>query len=247
LLIVAFLCILACVSVAIMANLHRALVNNPFEWYLSDIPCGKDKMPLDPNFTPRKTEQIKVTFNIEVKSKEKEISFYCAPFNCESCEGFLAQTWDQYSKATKAKLPSALREDGPTHFCLFPLVLGPVLEENCVKASDRSDGMNDLSYLNFVNCVSLFLEEVADIKFIGHVVIRFLRHAHKPMAMSPDVCFHQCFSLLAYLDGGLLRSKLARPMAAGISIKKNTPRLIPSSTKILPPSVPPSASITLQT
>jgi hypothetical protein len=39
-----------------------------------------------------------------------------------------------------------------------------------VNTADEIDGTNDLSYPNFINCVSLFLEEVADIKFIGDAV-----------------------------------------------------------------------------
>jgi hypothetical protein len=35
-----------------MADLHRALTNNPFDWYPSNIPVGKDKMPLDLSFVP---------------------------------------------------------------------------------------------------------------------------------------------------------------------------------------------------
>ena len=204
-----------------MADLHRALTNNPFDWYPSNIPVGKDKMPLDPSFVPRSSDQIKVSFNVEVEGRDKEISFYVTPFNNENVEDFLAQTWDQYKKSTTAKLPSALREDGPTHFRLFPLVLGvtattswlKVLEENCVNAADEAEGTNDTSYPNFINCVSLFLEEIAGIKYIGDALIRWLRHAKKPMAMAPEVCFRRRATILAYLDGGLLRSKLSRPSA----------------------------------
>jgi hypothetical protein len=88
-----------------------------------------------------------------------------------------------------------------------------VLEENCVNAADEAEGTNDTSYFNFTNCVSLFLEEIAGIKYIGDALIRWLRHAKKPMAMAPDVCFRRRSTILAYLDGGLLRSKLSRPSA----------------------------------
>jgi hypothetical protein len=64
-----------------------------------------------------------------------------------------------------------------------------VLEENCVNAADENEGTNDTSYSNFVNCVSLFLEEIAVIKYIGDALIRWLRHSKKPMAMAPGVCF----------------------------------------------------------
>jgi hypothetical protein len=46
-LIVAFFTLFDLVSLGIMADLHRALTNNPFDWYPSNIPVGKDKMPLD--------------------------------------------------------------------------------------------------------------------------------------------------------------------------------------------------------
>jgi hypothetical protein len=81
-------------------------------------------MPLDPTFVPRAPDQIKVSFNVTVEGPEKELSFHVAPFNDEGVESFLCHTYDQYKKSTNAKLPAALRTDGPTHFCLFPLVLG---------------------------------------------------------------------------------------------------------------------------
>jgi hypothetical protein len=158
---------------------------------------------------------------VEVEGRDKEISFYVTPFNNENVEDFLAQTWDQYKKSTSSKLPSALREDGPTHFRLSPLVLSvtamtswlKVLEENCVNAADEAEGTNDTSYPNFTNCVSLFLEEIAGIKYIGDALIRWLCPAKKPMAMTPEVCFRRRATILAYLDGRLLCSKLSRPSA----------------------------------
>ncbi len=96
-----------------MADLHRALTNNIFDWHPANVPLGKDKMPLDPTFVPRTPDQIKVSFNVPVEGREKEISFYVTPFNDESLELFLSHTYDQYKKSTNAKLPAALRTDGP--------------------------------------------------------------------------------------------------------------------------------------
>lgn len=204
-----------------MADLLRALVNSPFDWFPSNIPCGKDKMPLDPAFVPRKPDQIKVSLKVEVTpGKEKSVGFYVTPASGESVEDFLAHTWDQYKKSSNAMLPSELREHGPTHFRLFPLALGitattiwtKVLEENGIKAIDE-EGTNDNSYTNFLFCVSLFVEEMAGVKYIGDAIIRWLRHAKKPMLMAPDAAFRRRSTILSYLDGGLLRSKLARPTA----------------------------------
>ena len=107
-------------------------------------------MPLDPAAIPEVPKQIRVSLNIEVEDKEKEISFFVVPCSGEAVEEFLLYTWDQYSKSTAAKLPANLRKDGPTHFRFFPLCLGvaattiwhKVLEENGVNAIDE-DGTND--------------------------------------------------------------------------------------------------------
>jgi hypothetical protein len=158
-----------------MADLHRALSCNLFDWQPANIPVGRDKMPLDPTFVPRPPDQIKISFNVLVEGREKELSFHVTPFNDEGIESFLSHTYDQYKKATNAKLPIALRTDGPTHFRLFPLVLGvsattswvKVCEENGFNAVDAAEGTNDDSYLNFTHCLSLFLKEVSGVKFIG--------------------------------------------------------------------------------
>jgi hypothetical protein len=208
-----------------MADLHCALTNNIFDCHPANVPVGKDKMLLDPTFVPWTPEQIKVAFNVPVEGCEKEINFYVTPFNDEGVEHFLSHTYDQYKKSTNAKLPAALRTDGPTHFRLFPLVLGvsattswmKVLEENGVNTADANEGTNDLSYPNFTHCLSLFLEEVSGVKFIGDGIIRWLRHAKKPMAMTPDACFHRRAVVLAYLDSGILRSKLSRPTACELA------------------------------
>jgi hypothetical protein len=88
-----------------------------------------------------------------------------------------------------------------------------VLEENCVNAADETKGTNDTSYPNFTHCLSLFLEEISGVKYIGDGIIRWLRHAKKPMAMTPDACFRRRAAVLAHLNGGILRSKLSRPTA----------------------------------
>jgi hypothetical protein len=72
---------------------------------------------------------------VEVEGREKEVSFYVTPFNNDGVEDFLAQTLDQYKKSTNAKLPSALREDGPTQFSTFPLVLGVTCDDELVESS----------------------------------------------------------------------------------------------------------------
>jgi hypothetical protein len=113
------------ISAGIMANLHRAITNPVFGWFPKEVPCGKDLMPLDNNFVPRKPDQIKILLALEVADgKEKNFSFYVTPYNTESVEIFLTDTWTQYHKQVKAKLPAAKREDGPTHIRLLPLALG---------------------------------------------------------------------------------------------------------------------------
>ena len=103
-----------------MADLHHALTNSIFDWYPANISCGKDKMPLDQMFVPRNQDQIKVSFNVAVEGREKEISFRVTPFNEEGVEFFLAHTYDQYKKSTASNLPPALRLDGPTSLnCLI--------------------------------------------------------------------------------------------------------------------------------
>jgi hypothetical protein len=103
-----------------MANLHHAHTNSIFDWYPDSIPSGKDKMPLDLMFVPRNPDQIKVSFNVAVEGREKEISFRITPFNEEGVEFFLAHTYDQYKKSTASNLPAALRLDGPTSLnCLI--------------------------------------------------------------------------------------------------------------------------------
>ena len=135
---------------------------------------------------------------------------------------FLAHTWDQYEKGANAQLPVALRTDGPTHFCLFPLALGvsaivtwkKVLDDEEIDPSaDHDDEENDLSYDSFTNSVSLFLEEVAGLTFIGDAAIRWLCLAKKPAAMAPDVYFRRRATVLTHLDCRLLRTKLSRPSA----------------------------------
>ena len=64
-----------------MANLHRALVNNPFDWFSKDVPCGKDKMPLDPTQGVKKQDQIKVCFVVTDRNKEKTITLHVTPFD----------------------------------------------------------------------------------------------------------------------------------------------------------------------
>ena len=203
-----------------MADLHRAITNGPFGYFPYNIPVGSNKMPLDPAAIPDVPKQIKVSLNIEVEDKEKEISFFIVPCSGEAVEEFLLYTWDQYSKSTAAKLPANLRKDGPTHFRFFPLCLGvaattiwhKVLEENGVNAIDE-DGTNDTTHKNFMTCVKFFCEELANVTYLGDVIIRFLRHAKKPALMAPDACFRRRQTLLAYFDSGLLRSRLARPTA----------------------------------
>ena len=206
-----------------MADIHRALVNNPFDWWSKEIEVGKDKMPLDPTQVVKKQDQIKISFNVIVdRNREKTITLHVTPFDGAHVETFLAHTWDQYEKGANAQLPEALRTDGPTHFRLFPNVLGvsatviwkKILDDEEIDPSaDHDDEENDLSHDSFTNCVSLFLEEVAGLKYIGDAAIRWLRLAKKPAAMAPDVCFRRRATVLAYLDSGLLRSKLSRPSA----------------------------------
>jgi hypothetical protein len=103
-------------SAEIMANLHRAITNPLFCWYAKEIPCGKDLMPLDDNYVPRKPDQIKISLSLEVsEGKEKDFSFYVTPYNGESVEFFFTETWNQYKQA-KAKLPANKHQDGPMHF-----------------------------------------------------------------------------------------------------------------------------------
>ena len=170
-----------------MADLHMAINNSPFGWYAYNVTLDKNKVPVDPAAVPRMPDQIKISVTVKIENKEKEIAFYVAPCSAESPEEFLLYTWDQYMKSCKAKLPASLREDGPTHFRLFPLALGvsatnawnKVLEENAVNAADEGDGTNDTSYENFKDCVALFLEEISGVKYLGDVIIRFLSRAKK--------------------------------------------------------------------
>ena len=208
-----------------MADLHRAINNNPFGWYPYNIKLDKNKVPIDSSAIPKQPDQIKISVNVEVDGREKEISFHVTPCSAESPEEFLMYTWDQYKKSTKAKLPASLREDGPTHFRLLPLALGvaattawtEVLEANGVNALDDGDGSNDLSWENFLLCVTLFLEEIAGVKYLGDAVIRFLHRAKKPMEMTPEACFRRRSTMMAFLDSGVLRSKLERPTAYALA------------------------------
>ena len=204
-----------------MADLHRALTNNPFGWFPWNVPVGQDRMPLKPDEVPKNPEPFKISLNVKAENgKEKEVGFYVNPCSGENVEEFLSLTWDQYSKGCNAKLPENLREDGPTHFRFFPQCLGvtattmwtKVLEDNGVNAVDE-EGTNDYSYKNFINCVSFLCEEIAGITHLGDAIIRFLCHGKKPGLMSPDACFRRRQTLMAYFDSGLLRSKLARPTA----------------------------------
>eukprot|EP00956_Cyclotella_meneghiniana_P029221 scaffold70169_cov45-Cyclotella_meneghiniana.AAC.3 len=79
-------------------------------------------MPVDPAAIPEVPKQIKVSLNVEVEDKEKEISFFVVPCSGEAVEEFLLYTWDQYSKSTAAKLPANLRKDGAYALPLFPFV-----------------------------------------------------------------------------------------------------------------------------
>ena len=205
-----------------MANLHRAITNPVFGWYPKEIPCGTDLMPLDENYVPRKPDQIKISLTLEVSDgKEKDFSFYVTPYNGESAEFFLTETWNQYEKQAKAKLPANKRQDGPTHFRLLPLALGvtattkwnKVLDDQGIDPDLEDNEPAQLSYKKFELCVTLFLEEVAGHKFLGDGIIRWLRRGRRPMRMSPDVAFDRRATLLALLDCGLLRSKLPKPNA----------------------------------
>ena len=92
-----------------LVNLHRAITNTVFGWYAKEIPCGKDLMPLDDNYVPRKPDQIKISLALEVSDgKEKDFSFYVTPFNNESVEFFLTDTWNQYKKQAKARFYALL-------------------------------------------------------------------------------------------------------------------------------------------
>ena len=208
-----------------MADLHMAINNSPFGWYAYNVTLDKNKVPVDPAAVPRMPDQIKISVTVQVEGREKEIAFYVTPCSAESPEEFLLYTWDQYMKSCKAKLPASLREDGPTHFRLFPLALGvsatnawnKVLEENAVNAADEGDGTNDTSYENFKDCVALFLEEISGVKYLGDVIIRFLSRAKKPLEMSPDACFRRRSTMMSFMDTGVLRSKLPRPTAYALA------------------------------
>eukprot|EP00956_Cyclotella_meneghiniana_P001470 scaffold1626_cov27-Cyclotella_meneghiniana.AAC.1 len=202
-----------------------AINNSPFGWYAYNVTLDKNKVPVDPAAVPRTPDQIKISVTARVEGREKDIAFYVAPCSAESPEEFLLYTWDQYTKSCKAKLPSSLREDGPTHFRLFPLALGVsatnawnnVIEENGVNAVDDEEGTNDLSYTNFISCVAFFLEEISGVKYLGDVIIRFLSRAKKPLEMSPDACFRRRSTMMSFMDTGILRSKLPRPTAYALA------------------------------
>ena len=135
---------------------------------------GKDKMPLDPTQVVKKQDQIKISFNVTVdRNREKTITLHVTPFDGGNVETFLAHTWDQYEKGANAQLPEALRTDGPTHFRLFPNVLGvsatvtwkKVLDDEEIDPSaDHDDEENDLSHDLFLKCVSLLCHYTA--KFV---------------------------------------------------------------------------------
>jgi hypothetical protein len=177
---------------------------------------------LDKNYVPLKPDQIKISLALEVSDgKEKDFSFYVTPYNGESVEFFLTETWNQYEKQAKAKLPASKRQDGPTHFRLLPLALGvtattkwnKVLDAQGINMDLDNNEPSQLTYKKFEHCVTLFLEEVAGQKFLGDGIICWLRRGRRPMRMSPDVAFDRRATLLALLDCGLLPSKLLRPNA----------------------------------
>jgi hypothetical protein len=186
-------------STEIMANLHRAITNPVFGWFPKEVPCGKDLMPLDGNYVPRKPDQIKISLALEVSDgKEKDFSFYVTPFNNESVKFFLTDTWNQYDKQAKAKLPATKRQDSPTHFCLLPLALGvtatmkwnKVLEANGIDADLEDNKPSKLFYKKFEQCVALFLEEVAGQKYLGDGIICWLHRLRRPMRILPDTAFN---------------------------------------------------------
>ena len=201
-----------------MADLHRALTNNPFGWYPWNVPCGTDKMPLKPEETPRTPDQIKVSLSVKGSDKkEKEVSFHIVPCSGESVEEFLALTWSQWCKNITAKLPENLREDGPTLFRFFPQCLGVTATTMWTKVFEEEKieelGETEVTKKKFLTCISLFMEEIAGVTYLGDAIIRFLCHGKKPGLMAPDVCFRRRATLMAYFESDLLRSKLAKPTA----------------------------------
>lgn len=205
-----------------MANLFRSVNSPVLDWFPKEIPCGKDKMPLDPNYVPRVPDQIKIALSLKIsEDKEKEFSFHVTPFDKESVEFFLTRTWDQFNKAAKAKMPSQFRTDGPTHFQLLPLALGvtattkwnKVLNDQDIDPDLEDNEPSKLSYKKFELCLQLFLEEVAAQKYLGDGVIRWLRRGRRPFAMSTEVFFDRRETVLALLETGLLRSRLPHPNA----------------------------------
>ena len=137
--------------------------------------------------------------------------------NATSLEHFLAFTNDQWQKQVVQRLPENIREDGPTLFKLFPLVLGVsgtaawqrVLDDNVVDTSDSST----CTIEKWKECKTSYCSELAGIKYPGDSVIRWIRLWKKPFWMSPEEYLRRRATVLAYLHTGLLRTKLSPPSA----------------------------------
>ncbi|HSN22632.1 MAG TPA: hypothetical protein VLS45_00455, partial [Methylomicrobium sp.] len=173
---------------------------------------------MKPEETPRTPDQIKISLSVKGDDKkEKEVSFHVVPCSGESVEEFLALTWSQWCKNITAKLPEKLRKDGPTLFRFFPQCLGVTATTMWAKVLEEQNieniGENELDNEKFLTCVSLFMEEIAGVTYLGDAIIRFICHGKKPGLMAPDACFRRRATLMAYFESGLLRSKLAKPTA----------------------------------
>lgn len=162
-------------------------------------------------------EQIKVQFSVVPTGarNSRDLSASIAPDQAQHVEYFLQFTHPQFMQNIVARLDEGLRSNASLLLELMAKCVQGTGATIWQQVRDKlrgelADG-EDTTMEHWTLTLQRYLEEVAGTPRLGDAAIRMLQNSKKPLEMSPDDWFRRRVQVLGYLEGGMLRRRLALP------------------------------------